>query len=175
MLLNISESKSPYLRGHSDRVTDLAYQLAGKVGLDQDAAAKLRNAARYHDIGRIAIDEHILSKKGPLDESERTLVNQHPLWSARILETIPGINADFEAVRTHHEAFDGRGYPNGLLGEEIPIGGRIIAVADAFDAMVHERPFRKSMTRKEAIEVLESKSWTQFDGRVVKAFKTIEM
>jgi diguanylate cyclase (GGDEF)-like protein len=175
ILLNISESKSPYLKGHSDRVTDLTYKLAGRLGIADEEAQKLANAARYHDIGRIAVDEGILSKTGPLDDSERSLVRQHPLWSARILETIPGLNADLDAVRSHHERFDGKGYPGGLLGEEIPIGGRVIAVTDAYDAMVHERPFRQSMTHEDALKVLESKSWSQFDGRVVNAFKGLEI
>ncbi len=171
ILLNIAESKSPYLRGHAERVAETSYNVARKLKLDEAEAMRIGKAARFHDLGRIAIDESILGKKGPLDPGESSLVRQHPLWSARILENFPKMDLDIRAVRAHHERYDGNGYPDGLMGEEIPIGGRIIAVADAFDAMIHDRPFRAAITPEEALDVLQQKSGTQFDRRVVEVFR----
>lgn len=175
VLLGVAESKSPYLQGHSDRVSGLAYGLAKQMNFSDADARVLEDSGKYHDLGRIAIDETVLSKEGPLQDSERVIVNQHPLWSSRILETIPGLSVDLDAVKTHHEHFNGKGYPGGLMGEEIPLGGRILAVADAYDAMTTERPFRTAMTHEEALGVLDQKCGTQFDQKVVKAFKALEI
>ncbi|UCF88233.1 MAG: GAF domain-containing protein, partial [bacterium] len=161
ILLNISENKSPYLRGHSDRVSQNCYELARSLKLKESEAIRIANAGRYHDLGRIAVDEAILGKKGPLDSNEMNIMRQHPLWSARLLQSFPNLDIDLHAVRTHHERVDGKGYPDGLMGEEIPIGGRILAVTDAYDAMIHQRPFRPAISEIEAFKVLEEKSKTQ--------------
>lgn len=174
ILLNIAEDKSPYLRGHSERVSESSYQLAHSLNLPENEAIRIANAARFHDLGRIAVDESILSKPGPLDTEEKNLVRQHPLWSTRILQSFPQLDIDMAAVRTHHERFDGKGYPDGLLGKEIPLGGRILAVTDAFDAMTSERPYRSAMSSEEALKTLEQESGTHFDERVVKTFKEVE-
>jgi diguanylate cyclase (GGDEF)-like protein len=171
ILLSISENKSPYLRGHSERVSENSYRLAQALNLSESEAIRIANAGRFHDLGRIAVDESILGKLGPLDNSETNIIRQHPLWSARILQSFPHLNIDIPAVRTHHERVDGKGYPDGLMGEEIPIGGRILAVIDAYDAMTHQRPYRPAMSRDEALRVLDEKSKTQFDGRVVKVLR----
>jgi len=170
-LLSISENKSPYLRGHSERVSENSYRLAQALNLPESEAIRIANAGRFHDLGRIAVDESILGKPGPLDNSETNIIRQHPLWSARILQSFPHLDIDIPAVRTHHERVDGKGYPDGLMGEEIPIGGRILAVIDAYDAMTHQRPYRPAMSREEALQILDEKSKTQFDGRVVKVLK----
>jgi diguanylate cyclase (GGDEF)-like protein len=170
-LLSISENKSPYLRGHSERVSENSYRLAQALNLSESEAIRIANAGRFHDLGRIAVDESILGKPGPLDNSETNIIRQHPLWSARILQSFPHLDIDIPAVRTHHERVDGKGYPDGLMGEEIPIGGRILAVIDAYDAMTHQRPYRPAMSREEALQVLDEKSKTQFDGRVVKVLR----
>jgi diguanylate cyclase (GGDEF)-like protein len=171
ILLNIAENKSPYLRGHSDRVSESSYRLARSLNLPEEESMRIANAGRFHDLGRIAVDESILSKSGPLDNGERNLIRQHPLWSTRILQSFPQLDIDMAAVRTHHERFDGKGYPDGLMGKEIPLGGRILAVTDAFDAMTNERPFRPAMSLDAALDTLEEESGTQFDKRVVKIFK----
>ncbi|HDL53158.1 MAG TPA: HD domain-containing protein, partial [Proteobacteria bacterium] len=131
----------------------------------------LARSAKFHDLGRIAIDEALLSKAGDLAEDEREQVKAHPIWSYRILESIPGMDVDLEAVKAHHERYDGKGYPDGLLGEEIPMGARILAVADCYDALTSDRPYRAAMKREEALKVMDNNNWSQFDGRVVKAFK----
>jgi HD-GYP domain-containing protein (c-di-GMP phosphodiesterase class II) len=171
ILLDISENKSPYLIGHSERVSENSYRLAQALNLPESEAIRIANAGRFHDLGRIAVDESILGKPGPLDNSETNIIRQHPLWSTRILQSFPQLDIDLPAVRTHHERVDGKGYPDGLMGEEIPIGGRILAVIDAFDAMTHQRPYRPAISREEAFRVLEEKSKTQFDGRVVKVLR----
>jgi HD-GYP domain-containing protein (c-di-GMP phosphodiesterase class II) len=170
-LLNISENKSPYLRGHSERVSENSYQLARSLNLPESEALRIANAGRFHDLGRIAVDESILGKPGPLDSSETNIIRQHPLWSTRLLQSFPQMDIDLPAVRAHHERVDGKGYPDGLMGDEIPIGARILAVTDAYDAMTHQRPFRPAMSSEEAFKVLEEKSKTQFDGRVVKVLR----
>jgi len=170
-LLHISEDKSPYLRGHSERVSESCYQVAQLLKLPETEARRIANAGRFHDLGRIAVDESILGKEGPLDNNETNIMRQHPMWSARILQSFPNLEVDMLAVRTHHERVDGKGYPDGLMGEEIPMGGRIIAVVDAFDAMTHERPYRAAMSQEEAFRVLDERIKTQFDSRVVQALK----
>ncbi len=170
-LLNISENKSPYLRGHSERVSENSYRLAQALNLPESEAIRIANAGRFHDLGRIAVDESILGKPGPLDSSETNVIRQHPLWSARLLQSFPQMDIDLPAVRAHHERVDGKGYPDGLMGDEIPIGGRILAVTDAFDAMTHQRPFRPAISGEEAFQVLLEKSQSQFDGRVVKVLR----
>lgn len=171
ILLSISENKSPYLRGHSERVSKSSYLLARSLNVPEPEAIRISNAGRYHDLGRIAVDESILAKSGPLDKSETNVIRQHPMWSARILQSFPNLDIDMQAVRTHHERVDGKGYPDGLMGEEIPMGGRILAVTDAFDAMTHQRPYRSALTPENAFKILEEQSRTQFDLRVVNAFK----
>jgi len=171
ILLDISENKSPYLIGHSERVSESSYRLAQLLNLPEAEAIRIANAGRFHDLGRIAVDESILSKSGPLDSSDKNIIHQHPLWSTRLLQSFPQLDIDLPAVRTHHERVDGKGYPDGLMGEEIPIGGRILAITDAYDAMTHQRPFRPAMSREEALRILEEESKTQFDGRVVKVLR----
>jgi diguanylate cyclase (GGDEF)-like protein len=175
VLLGIAENKSPYLDGHSTRVANLSMTLAKQLGFTEEEAGVLADSAKFHDLGRIAIDEAILSKDGELEEREREQVKDHPLWSYRILGSIPGMDLDLEAIKSHHERYDGKGYPEGLLGEEIPMGGRILAVVDAFDALTSERPYRPAMNRDQALEILDENSWSQFDGRVVKAFKEMDI
>ncbi|MBN2721085.1 MAG: GAF domain-containing protein [Proteobacteria bacterium] len=170
-LLNIAENKSPYLKGHSDRVSESTYRLARSLNIPDTEALRIANAARFHDLGRIAIDESILSKPGPLEAEEKNLMRQYPLWSNRLLQNFPNLEVDLAAVRTHHERYDGKGYPDGLMGEEIPIGGRILAVTDAYDSMIHERPFREAMSHEQAFATLEEESGAMFDKRVVKAFR----
>ncbi len=175
ILLGVAEEKSPYLSGHSERVAQFSLGLAKKMGYSAGDAEILARSAKFHDLGRIAIDEALLSKAGDLAEDEREQVKAHPIWSYRILESIPGMDVDLEAVKAHHERYDGKGYPDGLLGEEIPMGARILAVADCYDALTSDRPYRAAMKREEALKVMDNNNWSQFDGRVVKAFKTMDI
>ena len=175
VLLGVAEEKSPYLSGHSDRVAQFSLGLAKKMGYSAGDAEVLARSAKFHDLGRIAIDEALLSKAGDLEEDEREQVKAHPIWSYRILESIPGMDVDLEAVKAHHERYDGKGYPDGLLGEEIPMGARIMAVADCYDALTSDRPYRPAMKHEEALKIMDNNNWSQFDGRVVKAFKAMDI
>jgi diguanylate cyclase (GGDEF)-like protein len=175
ILLGVAESKTPYMVGHGERVARLTSQLAAGLGIAPEEAVRLTDSARFHDLGRIAVDEAVLSKIEPLEEREREQIRQHPDWSSRILEALPGLHLDGEAIRTHHERPDGKGYPGGLMGEEIPLGGRVLAVADAYDAMTHARPYRKALDQSEALLLLEAGKGKQWDARVVKAFRAVAL
>jgi HD-GYP domain-containing protein (c-di-GMP phosphodiesterase class II) len=130
-------------------------------------------AAELHDVGKEAVPDEVLSKPGPLDEEEKAFVRQHTIIGQRILGVSPALNYIAQLVRSSHESIDGTGYPDGLRGEQIPLGARVVAVCDAFDAMVSERPYKDTMSVEEAIAELRRCSGTQFDADVVEAFVTI--
>jgi len=156
---------------HSEVVADLASLLAQAHGLTPRQAQMVHMAGHLHDIGKIGIPDHILRKPGPLSAEEWEIMRQHPRIGAEILKPVrvfcgrPGV---CEIVLAHHERFDGSGYPNGLRGNDIPLGARIVAVADAFSAMTEERPYRKSLTLEAAVAEVVSGSGTMFDPEVVR-------
>jgi len=139
-------------------------------GLDLSPAQReaLELGALLHDIGDIRVPEAILRKPGPLTAEERALVEQHPVWGVELLETVPLLSPALDVVGAHHERYDGKGYPRGLQGEEIPITARVFAVVDALDAMTHDRPYRRARTVPEALGVLREEAGRQFDPRVVE-------
>ncbi|HKK32986.1 MAG TPA: HD-GYP domain-containing protein [Desulfomicrobiaceae bacterium] len=165
------DAKDPYTRTHSTEVAEAAQVLAGSVGLAPDQVKLVHIGGHLHDIGKIGVPDSILNKVGPLDAGEWAMLKQHPDIGARILEPVrtmtrTGIPA---MVRHHHEAFDGTGYPHGLAGQEIPLGARIIAVADSLSAMLSDRPYRPRMSYSDALaEVIRCRG-TQFDPVVVRA------
>jgi HD-GYP domain-containing protein (c-di-GMP phosphodiesterase class II) len=130
----------------------------------------IQYAGLLHDIGKIEMPKYILNKKEELTEEERNYLRQHPIYSENILEPLSGIELLTDYVRHHHERYDGKGYPDGLAGEEISLGARILCVADSFDAMVSERPYSKNMTMEQAFKELEKNAGTQFDPEIVKIF-----
>jgi hypothetical protein len=164
------EAKDPYTRGHSERVTLYALQIAEEMGLDLQTREALQCAGLLHDIGKIGVEEKILRKKGPLEEEEYDAVKLHPLIGARILRPIPLLGPGLDLIIRHHESFDGRGYPDGLRAEDIPLAARILKVADSYDAMTSDRPYRSRLSGEEARGELLSKSGSQFDPSVVEAF-----
>lgn len=166
------EAKDQYTSGHSSRVTQLSEWLAGRLDLSREMKQNIVTAAQLHDIGKLGIVDRILNKPGKLTDEEYDLVKQHPLTSVRILEPIIH-QPTLGFVRNHHERWDGRGYPDGLAGDQVPIGGRIIAVADAFDAMTSTRAYRPSMGWDKAIAEIERCSGTQFDPDLAAAFLPI--
>ena len=149
----------------------LAEDVAGRLGLSAAERERVRLAAVLHDVGKIAIPDQLLAKPGPLDEHEWELIRRHTLIGQRILEAAPALRDVAPIVRASHERIDGRGYPDGLEGDGIPIGARIIAVSDAYDAMVSERPYRATLTPEQALAELARHSGTQFDPVVVAAFR----
>ena len=164
------DASSRWTAGHSARVTEVSVRIAETMGLSPDDLTLIREACLLHDIGKIGIPTAILNKPGKLERDEYEIVMSHAALGAEILEPIGAFAPMIPVVRHHHERFDGRGYPDGLRGEEIPLMARIVAVADTFDAMVSDRPYRKGMHPSRARAVIESEAEKQFDPDAVAAF-----
>jgi HD-GYP domain-containing protein (c-di-GMP phosphodiesterase class II) len=164
------DAKDPYTKGHSDRVNQYTLKMARQLKLPEDQLDMLQYMSLLHDIGKIGIKDSVLNKPGKLTEEEFDEIKKHPEVGYRIISEIKYLSKSAEVVRHHHERYNGMGYPSGLIGEKIPLGSRIISVADAYDAMTTERPYKKAMTHEEALLELNRCSGTQFDPRVVKAF-----
>jgi HD-GYP domain-containing protein (c-di-GMP phosphodiesterase class II) len=156
---------------HSGRVERLASSLGQRLGLGSQALVDLGYAAELHDIGKVGLPDAVLLKRGPLLEREWEVVRSHSAWGSDLLRTVPGLERVAVIVRHHHERFDGRGYPDGLAGEDIPLESRILAVVDAFVAMTEERPYRGARDRDAAAAELRAQRGTQFDPRVLDAFE----
>jgi HD-GYP domain-containing protein (c-di-GMP phosphodiesterase class II) len=164
------DAKDPYTHGHSKRVAEYAVKTARYIGYDSKALTMMKITGQLHDFGKIGIREQILSKNGRLDKNERKAMEEHPVIGAQILARFKPFHEIVPGVRHHHERYDGTGYPDGLKGEDIPEGGRIIAVADAYDAMTSHRPYRKELHHQEALVELRTHAGDQFDPAVVDAF-----
>ena len=164
------EARDPYSSGHGERVTALAEVIGARLGWDDDQIEVLRIGAALHDIGKLAVPERVLNKPGPLNEFELSEVRTHPEEGARILELVGTLRAAVPSVLHHHERWDGLGYPSGCAGDAIPAEARVLAVADSFDAMTSNRPYRPALTPEAAIAELERCSGTQFDPEVVEVF-----
>ena len=163
------DAKSPWTKGHSDRVTHYALTIARELGMGAKDLEDLKIAGLLHDIGKIGTDDIILDKPGRLTEEEYAVVKEHPKRGAELLSPIKQLRHIIPWIRGHHEWWDGTGYPDGLKGEEIPLQARILAVADAFDSMTAQRPYRKTPGQEKAVEELKQYSGTQFDPQVVEA------
>lgn len=169
-LVLTEEAKDPYVRGHSKRVTRCAAEISKELGLSEKEQRIIERAGILHDIGKIGISENILGKPGKLNEEEWVIIKKHPQRAVEILEPLRFLIREKEIICHHHERFDGDGYPDGLKGEEIPLGARIMAVADTFDAMNSERPYRKPLPEDVIIAELEKGLGTQLDPHVVITF-----
>ena len=171
-LANAIEAKDQYTSGHSARVTQLSEWLCNRLDMGREMTQNIVTAAQLHDIGKLGIVDRILNKPGKLTDEEFDLVKQHPLTSVRILEPIiPQPTIGF--VKHHHERWDGRGYPDGLAGDKVPLGGRIIAIADTFDAITSTRAYRPAKEWDEALAEIKRCSGTQFDPDLAFAFLPI--
>jgi uncharacterized domain HDIG len=164
------EAKDSYTSGHANRVEELAVNLAKEYHLSFDSIENIRTAAVLHDIGKIGIKDEILNKAGKLTQEEYEIIMKHPSIGAEIIGKVHFLNDVTKIVRHHHEKYDGTGYPDGLKGEEIPIEASILMIADSYDAMTTDRPYRKALTKEMAIEELRKYSGTQFDPRLVDVF-----
>ena len=173
MLVKALEARDPYSAHHSENVMYYAVAIAEAMGLAPQFVQRIRNAAMLHDIGKIGVSDRVLKKAGRLKPTEWELMKQHPLMSAEILGQLTVLKREVLFVRHHHERFDGRGYPEGLKGKQIPIGARVLAVADAFDAITSDRLYRARKDRGTALAEISSCSGSQFDPEVVEAFMRI--
>jgi putative nucleotidyltransferase with HDIG domain len=166
---NTIDSRTKYTKHHSDNVRRYAEAIGKRVYLTSKEMKILTMAAILHDIGKDMIESAILNKPGELTEEEYEKIKQHASRSAEIMNSVEHMEEAVDVIRSHHERFDGKGYPRGLRGEEIPYLARILAVADAFDAMTSERPYRPKMSVHEAMLELQANSGTQFDPEPVDA------
>ena len=169
-LVQVIAEQDAGLDAHMERVAELAGSVAEELGQSQYEQWQVRRAATLHDVGKTAIPSAILDKPGPLDESEWTYMRRHTIIGERIVLAAPALSATAPLIRSSHERVDGQGYPDGLAGEDIPLGARIIAVCDAYDAMTSRRAYRGPMSVAAALRELERKAGTQFDASVVTAF-----
>ena len=160
------EAKDPYTEGHSTRVRRYAVQLAEQMGLSSKRVQTLSTAAVFHDIGKIGIPDSILQKPGALTPEERAVIQTHPAKGVRILENLDGYEAIIPLVLHHHEFYDGRGYPDGTCGEELPIETYILGAADAYDAITSDRPYRRGRTPLQAAAILREEAGKQFHPQV---------
>jgi putative nucleotidyltransferase with HDIG domain len=170
VLAEAIDAKDPYTRGHSDRVRRMSLQIATSLGFSEERVEALEYGALLHDIGKIGIKDEILQKPGILNPEEYQTIQEHPLIGVKIVEGIEFFRDKILMIRNHHEHFDGRGYPDGLVGEAIPLEARIIAVPDAFDAMASLRPHRKAMPLRDILLEMEKCKGRQFDPNVLEIF-----
>jgi putative two-component system response regulator len=169
-LASAIEMKDTYTRGHSSRVTDLSISIAREYGVSDDRILLINYASILHDIGKIGIDESILTKNSGLSPEEFNIIKLHPQMGDKIIQSIEFLQPVRSIVRNHHERMDGEGYIDGLGGEDIPIEARIVSVADAYDAMTSHRAYRNNLTVSQALDQIKENSGTQFDPRIVDIF-----
>jgi response regulator RpfG family c-di-GMP phosphodiesterase len=172
-LIRTLEERDRYTAGHSDRVRGCAVRLARALCLDRRTRKRLVLAAKLHDIGKVGVPDAILNKPGPLDAGERRRVEEHPVIGERILRPIIRNREVLAAVRSHHERLDGSGYPDGLRGERIPLLGRLLAVADCYDALTSPRAYRGALSVPEALAILRAGAGTHFEPEFVRALAEV--
>ena len=170
MLSRAIEARDPYTQGHSTRVTVLAEAIARRLGWDEERLSHLQVGGPLHDLGKLAISDDVLSKPGRLDEHELAQIREHPKLGARILFRLSSFRKALPYVLYHHERWDGGGYPTGRSGEQIPLEARVLAIADAFDAMTSDRPYRRALSHEEAVAEVARCAGTQFDPEIVAVF-----
>jgi HD-GYP domain-containing protein (c-di-GMP phosphodiesterase class II) len=169
-LVRAMEAKDEYTSGHSSRVAEMACKLARHINLDEIEVKQLEWAGQLHDIGKIGIRDDVLCKTGKLTEEELTHIKTHPVLSHKVLEPLEGLQGILPAVRHHHEHYDGKGYPDGLAGEAIPLHARILQIADVWDALTSTRSYRGAMSPKEAKEIMRTEAGTTMDQKLVAEF-----
>jgi putative two-component system response regulator len=169
------DSQHPLTAGHSDRIADYAVRLAQDLHLNEDDVEILRVASLLHDIGKVGVPDSILSKPGPLTVEERAIMNQHPVLGENICAPLKSLRRVLPVIRHHHERMDGSGYPDGLRGRQIPLKARILQIADIFDALTTDRPYRQSMSHEDALQVLSREAtYGWLDTSLVERFFALD-
>ncbi|MEZ4523879.1 MAG: HD-GYP domain-containing protein [Thermomicrobiales bacterium] len=168
-IADLVDVRDPYTASHSRRVAAIAREIATEMGLDPSEIIVIERAGYVHDIGKIVIDLGLLAKPSKLTDEEWKIFQQHPATGVQMLELYPDFADGIALVRSHHERVDGRGYPDGLVGEAIPIGARILAVADGFDAMASPRPYRDALPAEVVLGELQKGRGTQWDANAIDA------
>ena len=171
VLIKSLEAKDAYTAGHSKSVERLSVILSRELGLSESHIGSVRIAALLHDVGKIGVKEEVLNKPGKLTDKEFSVIKDHPQKGYEILKDVPALKHACLWVKYHHEWYDGSGYPDGIKGEEIPLEAQILSLADVFDALVSDRPYRKAFTKDEAYKIIIGNEGTQFGPKVIKAFK----
>jgi len=169
-MANAIEAKDEYTEGHNERVSALAVMLAEEAGLSLKEIEQVRMGGILHDIGKIGIPDNVLNKRGPLCDNEFEMIRSHPRQGERILLPLRSLKEVGDIVLYHHERYDGRGYPDGLAGEDIPLHARIVSIADSFDAMTTDRPYRKALTNQQALKELSQGAGSMWDPQLVELF-----
>jgi len=169
-LVHALELKDPYTKGHSVRVAQYALMIAEDMHISEENRAAIRNGSWLHDCGKIGVSENILNNEGPLDDAEMHIVRNHPMWGAEVARQARLSEVIVNIILSHHERYDGKGYPSGLTGDAIPIEARIVAVADIYDALTTERPYRKAYSVDKALEMLDSMKGNVLDPEIVDIF-----
>lgn len=173
MLAGAVDEKDPYTRGHSDRVTRYSLLIAKEMGLPSSFMETLQISAQLHDVGKIGIEDHILKKPGALTEEEFEVMKTHTTKGANILRPVPQLAEMLPGIELHHEALDGRGYPYGLKGDQIPLLARVIAVADTFDALTTNRPYQQAHTPEQALQIIRSLADKRLDPKAIDALLAV--
>ena len=166
----ILESKDPYIKEHSLRVTKYAVMLARELGLKPEEVEVIENTGYFHDIGKVGVSDMILQKPGKLTAEEWEKIKKHPQIGYDIVEPLKLLHIALPGIRHHHERIDGQGYPDRLKGTEIPLSARILAIADAYEALTADRPYRSARSPQEAVEEIKKNAGTQFDSELVEVF-----
>jgi putative nucleotidyltransferase with HDIG domain len=173
-LSNAVDARDPYTAGHSERVAKISLQIGKALGLNKNQLDKLEISALFHDIGKLGVPDNILLKPGKLNKEEFEKIQEHPSIGVNILKNIDFLKDSFPIILHHHEKYAGGGYPDGISGDDIPFESRIICIADAYDAMTSDRPYRKGMSHEEAIAEIKRFKGLQFDPKVADAFLKLD-
>lgn len=172
-LASAIDAKDPYTYGHSRRVAQISSEICKEIGMTSADINSIKLAALLHDIGKIGTPEYILQKPGRLEPEEMEKIKEHPQQGAQILSAIDELKDVVAWIKSHHERYDGKGYPDKIIADKIPLPARIISIADSFDAMTSERPYRKAMDPAKALDIMDDDAGTQFDPDLFKAFKSV--
>jgi HD-GYP domain-containing protein (c-di-GMP phosphodiesterase class II) len=169
-IFNASMKAEPDTASHAERVMRFSIRVARRMGLSGKSIENLKAAALLHDLGKLAVDQKVLFKKGRLTAEEYEKIKKHPFWAAEVVKMIYFLHDIVPIMGSHHESFDGEGYPECMKGRDIPIESRILSIADVFEALIADRPYRKGYPREKAIELIEMEKGRKFDPEVTDVF-----